>query len=87
MGNGGNTLKISLRIAYESELETFKSDLQNAFKVAVEEEFGDKLDEPIPSDEDIEHSILAPGAIISPSVIIAKSCRDNSLYSICQSSE
>lgn len=57
-------MKISLRIAYESELETFKSDLQNAFKVAVEEECGHTLDEPIPSDDDIEHSILAPGAIV-----------------------
>lgn len=62
--NNKNKLNITLRIAYESELEKFKSDLQSAFKVSAEKEFGHTLDEPIPSDEDIEESIITHGAIV-----------------------
>ena len=49
-------------IARKSEFKKFKSDLQDAFKVSAEKEFGHTLNEPIPCDEDIKRSILAPGA-------------------------
>lgn len=64
MGNDGNKSIVSLRIAYESELERFKADLQEAFRVSAEREFGHALDKPIPSDEDTEESFRADGAIV-----------------------
>lgn len=53
-----------MRTASKSELEKFKTDLQEAFKVSAEMESGEKLDEPIPSDSDIEESINAVGSIV-----------------------
>lgn len=64
MNHHKNELNIALRIVHESELEKFKHDLQSAFKVSAEEEFGHELDEPIPSDEDIEQSIFAHGSVV-----------------------
>lgn len=55
---------VTLDVAKEEELDKFKRDLQEAFAVAVVETFGSNLDEPIPSDEDIEESFNAPGAVI-----------------------
>ena len=64
MGHDENKSTVSLRIAYESELEKFKADLQEAFRVSAEREFGHTLDKPIPSDEDVEESFRADGAIV-----------------------
>ena len=64
MNHHKNELHIALRIVHASEFEKFKGDLQSAFSVSAEKEFGHTLDEPIPSDEDIEESILASGAIV-----------------------
>jgi len=57
-------LNVSLRVASESELEMFKTDLQEAFKMSAESEFGGELNEPIPSDSDIEESFAAVGSVI-----------------------
>lgn len=46
------------------DLSKFKVDLQESFRVSAEAESGQRLEEPIPSDEDIEQSIAAPGSII-----------------------
>lgn len=55
---------VALEIAKKEELPKFKRDLQEAFAVAVVETFGSNLDEPIPSDKDMEESFNAPGAVI-----------------------
>lgn len=55
---------IILKVAERNELNKFKIDLQDAFSVAVVEQFGHNLDEPIPSDKDIEESFKAPGAVV-----------------------
>jgi len=41
----------------------FKADLQKAFAVAVVEEFGQPLEEPIPSDAVLDGALTAPGAV------------------------
>ena len=43
-------IDVNLEIAKETELDRFKKDLQEAFRISAEKEFGHKLDEPIPSD-------------------------------------
>ena len=48
----------------KEELHKFKRDLQESFAVAVIETFGPELDQPIPSDKDIEESFNAKGAVI-----------------------
>lgn len=50
--------------AEESNIWKFKKDLQDSFRVSAEAEFGHKFEEPIPSDEEIEQSISAPGSIV-----------------------
>jgi hypothetical protein len=55
---------VRIRIAHESEYGKFKHDLQDAFRIAAEKEFGHKLDEPIPSDTDIDESINSTGSIV-----------------------
>jgi len=55
---------ITLRVAQESELVKFKTDLQDAFMISAEKESGEKFDEPIPSDADIDESINADGSIV-----------------------
>jgi len=64
MGNDVKQSNVILRIAEESELEKFKTDLQEAFRISAEKEFGHTLDEPIPSDLDIEESFKFAGAIV-----------------------
>ncbi|AFL72495.1 GNAT family N-acetyltransferase [Thiocystis violascens] len=64
MANDTHKTKVCLRIANESEFEKFKTDLQEAFKISAEKEFGHKLDEPIPSDSDIEAAFKSAGAIV-----------------------
>lgn len=54
---------LSLTVADAIDLPDFKRELQNSFAVAVVEEFGDLPDGPIPSDEDLDASIHAPGAV------------------------
>lgn len=56
--------QVTLECVKESELETFKQDLQESFSMAVIETFGSIDDGPIPSDEEIEESFKAPGAAI-----------------------
>jgi len=55
--------KITLAVAEAVDLPAFKRELQEAFAVAVVEEFGALPDGPIPSDEDLDASIAAPGAV------------------------
>ncbi|MBM7865806.1 GNAT family N-acetyltransferase [Heliobacterium gestii] len=55
---------VTLDVAKKEELPKFKRDLQEAFAVSVVETFGSDLDEPIPSDKDIEESFNAAGAVI-----------------------
>jgi hypothetical protein len=54
---------VSLTVADPGDLPAFKKELQEAFAVAVVEELGDLPDGPIPSDEDLDKSINAPGAV------------------------
>lgn len=54
---------IKLLEAEPSSLSEFKSALQDSFCVAAEADFGHPLEEPIPSDEDIEQSFNTPGAV------------------------
>ncbi|MCI9598459.1 MAG: GNAT family N-acetyltransferase, partial [Firmicutes bacterium] len=54
---------VKLQLVRQSELETFKVKLQEAFAVAVVETFGAQ-EEPIPSDKELEESFQAPGAVI-----------------------
>lgn len=53
---------VTLAAANDSDLRRFKISLQEAFARAVTNEFG-SIDGPIPSDEDIEASFQAPGAV------------------------
>lgn len=55
---------VYLRIAAKSELEKFKTDLQESFRISAENEFCHTLDEPIPSDSDIEESFKSTGSIV-----------------------
>ncbi|WP_296591425.1 GNAT family N-acetyltransferase [Methylophaga sp.] len=55
---------IKLLEAEPSSLNEFKCALQDSFRVAAEADFGRPLDEPIPSDEDIEKSFNTTGAVI-----------------------
>ena len=54
---------VSLTVADPGDLPAFKKELQEAFAVAVVEGLGDLPDGPIPSDEDLDKSINAPGAV------------------------
>lgn len=62
-GYAGNS-SVLLQRTSKSDLQKFKSDLQESFRISAEAEFGHALEEPIPSDEDIEDSIAAPGSIV-----------------------
>lgn len=68
--NNNNIVK--LEEVKKEELSKFKRDLQESFAVAVVETFAEKLDEPIPSDKDIEDSINADGATIYHIVLDGK---------------
>jgi hypothetical protein len=54
---------VTLEIAKDEDLPRFKKDLQEAFAVALIEEFG-SVSEPIPSDADMERSFEAPGSVV-----------------------
>ncbi|WP_212631976.1 GNAT family N-acetyltransferase [Pseudomonas sp. KB-10] len=53
---------IKLLKANVDTLSEFKTALQDSFRVAAEADLGQPLEEPIPSDEDIEQSIAVDGA-------------------------
>lgn len=55
--------KITLAVAEAADLPAFRRELQEAFAVAVIEEFGALPDGPIPADEDLDASMAAPGAV------------------------
>lgn len=64
MSRSNDDVVVSLVKAESSDLSRFKLDLQASFRVAAEAEFGQRLEEPIPADEDIEQSAAAPGAVV-----------------------
>ncbi len=64
MENDVNKTNVILRIADESELDKFKTDLQETFRISAEKEFGHTSDEPIPFDSDIDESVKSAGAIV-----------------------
>lgn len=64
MKNSLNKSNVTLRVAKKTELNKFKTDLQEAFRISAEKEFGHALDEPIPSDLDFEDSVNYAGAIV-----------------------
>lgn len=55
---------VGLAVADASDLASFKAELQEAFAVAVVDEFGELPDGPIPSDDDLDSAIQAPGAVV-----------------------
>lgn len=55
---------VTLTGAHPSDIATFKKELQDAFAVAVVDEFGALPDGPIPSDHDLDAAITAPGAVV-----------------------
>ncbi|WP_376988624.1 GNAT family N-acetyltransferase [Bosea sp. R86505] len=55
---------ITLAECHSSDLATFKRELQDAFAVAVIDEFGDLPDGPIPSDEDLNDACTASGSVV-----------------------
>ncbi|PQD94283.1 N-acetyltransferase [Pradoshia eiseniae] len=56
--------KVQLMPADEKDLPLFKKELQESFTKGLIENLGDAEEGPIPSDEDIEQSFNAPGAVI-----------------------
>ena len=54
---------IKLQKANVGSLCEFKTALQDSFRVAAEADLGQPLEEPIPSNEDIDQSIAADGAV------------------------
>lgn len=63
MKGSEENVNISLLEADPGSLPEFKIALQDAFRVAAEADFGHPLEEPIPSDEDIEQSFHTKGAV------------------------
>jgi hypothetical protein len=55
--------QISLVKVDAIDIGDFKKELQDAFSIAVKEEFDNLPDGPIPSDDDLDHSINAKGAV------------------------
>lgn len=64
MGHKTTDVSVTLAVAREEDLPAFRKDLQDAFAVAVIEELGRDVEGPIPSDDDIEKSFRAPGAVV-----------------------
>lgn len=58
-----NFRMVKLLKATEDSLGEFKTALQDSFRVAAEADLGQPIEEPIPSDEEIEQSIAASGAV------------------------
>ena len=55
---------VTLELADASAFEAFKQALKASFSVAVEETFGAVEAGLIPSDEDIDNALTAPGAVV-----------------------
>ncbi len=55
---------ITLAVAERSDIADFKKELQDAFAVAVVNEFGSLPEGPILSDEDLAGSMSAPGSVV-----------------------
>ncbi len=55
---------VTLELAAEHDWPEFGRRLQEAFAVAVIEEFGALPGGPIPSDDDVRRSLAAPGAVV-----------------------
>lgn len=62
--SGHDDITVTLWKTEKGDLSRFKLDLQESFRVSAEAESGQRLEEPIPSDEDIEQSIAAPGSVV-----------------------
>jgi hypothetical protein len=56
--------RVTLDVATEADLPRFRSDLQDAFAIAVQETFGSVGEGPIPADADITASFSAPDAVV-----------------------
>jgi len=54
---------VKLQKANANSFSEFKVALQSSFRVAAEADLGHPLEEPIPSDEDIERSVKGEGAV------------------------
>ncbi|MFN3522258.1 MAG: GNAT family N-acetyltransferase [Phenylobacterium sp.] len=54
---------VTLANAHPDDLTSFKTELQDAFALAVVDEFGGLPDGPIPSDQTLDEAINAPGAL------------------------
>lgn len=54
--------RITLERLPERELSAFKEEMQEAFQVGAEKEFG-SMDQPILPESDIDHSLQARGAL------------------------
>ncbi len=59
-----NDDRVTLAAADADDLPAFRKELQEAFAVAVIEEFGAPPDGPIPADDDLDRAIAAPGAVV-----------------------
>ncbi|MBS0248871.1 MAG: N-acetyltransferase [Proteobacteria bacterium] len=55
---------VTLTDAHLSDMAAFKKELQDAFAVAVVDEFGTLPDGPIPSDQVLDAALAAPGAVV-----------------------
>ncbi len=55
---------VSLTIADAGDFAAFKKELQEAFAIAVIEQYGELPDGPIPDDGDLEKAMSASGAVV-----------------------
>lgn len=55
---------VNLTVADAGDFAAFKKELQEAFAIAVIEEYGELPDGPIPDDEDLDKAMSAPGAVV-----------------------
>lgn len=55
---------VTLALAEPADYPAFKNELQAAFAVAVVDELGKPPDGPIPSDQELDAAIAAPGAVV-----------------------
>ena len=62
MANLSGVGEVTLDLAQSADLARFRSELQDAFALAVVDTFGSVDDGPIPSDADVAESFNAPNA-------------------------
>ncbi|MGA0598056.1 GNAT family N-acetyltransferase [Enterovirga sp. CN4-39] len=55
---------VTLENTHPDDIAAFKKELQDAFALAVVDEFGNLPDGPIPSDEVLDRAVEAPGAVV-----------------------